>query len=55
MVMVGTPLTYCEAQDKDFDVLSAEGIALGVFSILPIVGDIALAPFGGWPGSDNCP
>ena len=55
LVMVGTPLTYCESMDKSFDVLSAENIAMGAFEFFSIAGDVALALFGGWPGGDNCP
>jgi hypothetical protein len=54
----GTPLTYCEMDNTEFDPFAAEGssgIGLQILSKIPGVTSFILSPFGGLAfGSDKC-
>lgn len=51
----GTPYTYCEMKNTDFDPFSGQGISIGILSKLTTGSNVVLAPFGGLPtGSNKC-
>ncbi|MFT4520727.1 MAG: hypothetical protein ACI9JM_003132 [Halioglobus sp.] len=56
----GSPYTYCELKNKDFDPLSGGGngadFTMGIIAKVAGLGNYVLAPFGGLPsGSNKCP
>lgn len=56
----GSPYTYCELKNQNFDPLSGGGnggdFTMGIIAKVAGLGNYVLAPFGGLPGGSNkCP
>jgi hypothetical protein len=55
IVVSGTPYTYCELDNAEFNPLEGENVALGILLVITGSANYIMAPFGGLPlGSDKC-
>jgi hypothetical protein len=51
----GSPFTFCEMDNTDFNPFDGEDVSLGILGIITGASSVVLAPFGGLPfGSDKC-